>query len=123
MTPLSKETEHMIDYKEFDLMKKSAIFINASRGQTINEEALIDALQNNKILAAGLDVYNVEPVNKDNPLLKMPNVVTVPHIGSATLKTESAMAMVAARNLIAAVLGEVPPDLVPELKCTPNTLS
>ncbi|MBC2581871.1 D-glycerate dehydrogenase [Clostridium sp. DJ247] len=116
MTPLTKDTYNLIDYKEFDLMKKSAIFINVSRGQTVNEEALVHALRNKKILAAALDVYNTEPVNLDNPLLKMPNVVTVPHIGSATSKTRFDMAMTAAQNLVKAVLGEIPPDLVPELK-------
>lgn len=116
MTPLTKETKRMISYREFDLMKRTAIFVNASRGKTVNEEALIDALKNKKILGAALDVYNVEPVNRDNPLLKMPNVVTVPHIGSSTAKTRREMAMLAAKNLVAAVLGEVPPNLVPELR-------
>ena len=116
MTPLTEETYHLIDYKEFSLMKKSAIFINASRGQTVNEEALIDALQNKKILGAGLDVFDKEPIDPDNPLLKMNNVVTLPHIGSATAKTRFDMAMLAAKNLVKGVLGEVPPNLVPELR-------
>lgn len=116
MTPLTKETYNLIDYREFELMKKSAIFINASRGQTVNESALVYALQNKKILAAGLDVYKKEPVDTDNPLLNMPNVVTLPHIGSATAKTRFNMAMVAAENLVKAVLGEVPPNIVPELR-------
>lgn len=116
MTPLTKDTEHIIDYKEFDLMKKSAIIINASRGKTINEEALIDALKNKKILGAGLDVYSVEPVNSDSPLLKMPNAVTIPHIGSATSKTRFDMSMLAAKNLITALSGHTPPNLVSELK-------
>lgn len=116
MTPLTKETENMIGYKEFDIMKNTAILINASRGQVVNEEALIDALKNKKILGAGLDVYPVEPVNKDNPLLDMPNVVTLPHIGSATSKTRFDMAMAAANNLVTALSGETPPYLVPELK-------
>lgn len=115
MTPLTTETQHIINYKEFDLMKKKAIFINASRGQTVNERALIDALENKKILGAGLDVYEVEPVSHDNPLLKMSNVVTVPHIGSATEKTRDAMAMLAAKNLINGLLGEGTYNIVPEL--------
>lgn len=118
MTPLNKETYHIIDFEEFNMMKKTAIFINASRGQTINEQALIDALQNKKIFGAGLDVYETEPISHDNPLLKLPNVVTLPHIGSATKKTRSDMAMTAAVNLIKALRGEVPPDVVPELKNT-----
>jgi gluconate 2-dehydrogenase len=116
MTALTNDTYHLIDYKEFDMMKNSAIFINASRGQTVNEEALIDALQSKKILGAGLDVFEKEPVNADNPLLKLSNVVTVPHIGSATVKTRFDMAMVAAENLVAALTGGTPAYIVPELK-------
>jgi gluconate 2-dehydrogenase len=116
MTPLTEATCNLIGYKEFELMKKSAIFINASRGQTVNEDALIDALQNKKILAAGLDVYKNEPINNDNPLLNMPNTLLLPHIGSATERTRFNMAMTAAENLIKALLHEVPPNIVPELK-------
>jgi len=116
MTPLTQETHHLMDYNEFNLMKKSAIFINASRGQTVNEEALIDALENKKIYGAGLDVYEMEPINGDNPLLKMSNVVTLPHIGSATKKTRLDMVMTAAHNLVKALTGEEPQNVVPELR-------
>lgn len=116
MTPLTEATYHMIDYKEFDLMKKSTVFINASRGATVNEEALIDALEKKKIFAAGLDVYEKEPVSPENPLLKMENVVTMPHIGSATEKTRFDMAMLAATNLVKALSGEKVPNIVPELQ-------
>lgn len=115
MTPLSDETHHLIDFEEFNLMKNTAIFINASRGQTVNEQALIEALQSKKIRGAGLDVYEKEPVNPENPLLKMPNVVTVPHIGSATENTRFHMAMLAAENLVKGLYGEIPPNIVPEL--------
>lgn len=115
MTPLTEETYHLIDTKEFDKMKNTAVFINASRGQTVNEKALIEALKNNKIYAAGLDVYETEPINSGNPLLKMPNVVTLPHIGSATEKTRFNMCMVAAKSLVSAVTGEGPINVVPEL--------
>lgn len=115
MTPLTDETYHLIDHREFNLMKKSAIFINVSRGQTVNEEALIEALENKKIFGAGLDVYEIEPISLENPLLKMPNVVTVPHIGSATHKTRFDMAMLGAENLVKALKGETPPNIVPEL--------
>lgn len=115
MTPYTEETYHLIDREEFNLMKDSAIFINASRGKTVNEEALIEALKNKKILAAGLDVYNKEPIEKDNPLLTMPNVVTLPHIGSSTDKTRLAMIMLAAENLVKGVLEEKVPYIVPEL--------
>lgn len=116
MTPLTKETYHLIDSDEFNKMKKTAIFINASRGQTVNEQALIEALQNKKILGAGLDVYEREPINIDNLLLKMHNVVTLPHIGSATEKTRLNMAKTAGESLVKALQGEVPSNVVPELK-------
>lgn len=116
MTPLTRETYRLIDYKEFSMMKKSAVFINASRGKTVNEEALIDALKNKKIYAAGLDVYETEPVKKDNPLLSMNNVVSLPHIGSATAQTRFDMAMLAAKNAVNVLKGEKPISPVPELK-------
>jgi glyoxylate/hydroxypyruvate/2-ketogluconate reductase len=116
MTPYTKETYHLIDTKEFNKMKNTAVFINASRGQTVNENALIEALQNNKIFGAGLDVYEQEPIRTDSPLLRLPNVVTLPHIGSATDKTRADMSMSAADNLVKAVLGEIPSGIVPELR-------
>lgn len=116
LTPLNGDTYHLIDFNEFSMMKSTAIFINASRGQTVNEAALIDALKSEKIRGAGLDVYEVEPVMADNELLKMDNVVTLPHIGSATSRTRSSMAMTAAQNMVAALVGKIPPYIVPELK-------
>lgn len=116
MTPLTKETYHLIDFEEFSLMKRTAVFINASRGKTINEHALIDALENKKILAAGLDVYETEPIDTHNPLLKMDNVITLPHIGSSTEKTRLKMDMTAAENLVKALLNEEVPNVVPELR-------
>lgn len=108
MTPLTPETNQLIGKEEFSLMKKSAMFINVSRGQTIDEQALVEALQNGEIAAAGLDVFEQEPIQPDHPLLKMPNVVTVPHIGSATAQTELAMAMRAAENLVTVLQGKEP---------------
>ncbi|TBL80326.1 2-hydroxyacid dehydrogenase [Paenibacillus thalictri] len=116
MTPLTSETTHMIRKEHFAMMKQSAFFINISRGQTIDEQALIEALQEGVIRGAGLDVYTQEPVDPNNPLLSMPNVVTLPHIGSATAKTRFDMAMTAARNVLTALQGQTPPDLVNELK-------
>lgn len=112
ITPLTEETEHMIGKREFELMKDSAIFINGSRGRTIVESELIKALENNTIKAAGLDVYTNEPVEQDNPLLKMENVVTLPHIGSSTLATELAMSMHATNNLIEGLAGNEPESLI-----------
>lgn len=112
MTPLTPETFQIIGKEEFGLMKKSAIFINVSRGQTVDEQALIHALETGEIHAAGLDVFEQEPVAVDNPLLKMRNVVAVPHIGSSTAKTEAAMAMRAAENMVAVLTGKEPIDPV-----------
>lgn len=112
MTPLTKETEGMLTLREFKLMKESAIFINGSRGQTIVEEDLIEALKTKQIAAAGLDVFKEEPTNPDNPLLAMKNVVTTPHIGSATYATELKMATLAYDNLIAGLEGKKPKTLV-----------
>lgn len=114
MTPLTPETEGMIGKREFQLMKNDAIFINGSRGATIVEEDLISALKNKDIHAAGLDVFHQEPVEKDNPLLSMSNVVTLPHIGSSTVETELKMSELAATNLEAGLRGEKPPNLIDE---------
>ncbi len=77
---------------------------------------MIDALEKKKIHGAGLDVFYKEPIDKDNPLLKMNNVVLVPHIGSATIKTRNEMAMLAAKNIVSALIGEPVPNIVKELK-------
>ena len=116
MVPYTPETRHLMGREQFALMKKSAIFINTSRGQTVDEKALIEALRNKEILAAGLDVFEEEPVSPENPLLAMPNVVTLPHIGSATHQTRFDMAILAAENLVAAVTGRKVSNVVPELK-------
>ncbi|PID06411.1 MULTISPECIES: D-glycerate dehydrogenase [unclassified Sporosarcina] len=110
--PLTEETRGMIGSEQFRLMKSSAIFLNISRGGTIIEEDLIDALQQNEIAAAGLDVFAQEPVDPENPLLQMKNVVTLPHIGSSTHETEIAMAHLAADNLIAGLEGNKPANLL-----------
>lgn len=112
MTPLTKETYHLIGAEEFKLMKKSAVFINVSRGQTVDEDALIQALKQGEIYGAGLDVFEQEPTDPNNALLTFPNVVTVPHIGSATAKTEGKMAMCAAENLVAVLTGKEPKNPV-----------
>jgi gluconate 2-dehydrogenase len=112
MTPLTPDTVNLIGKSEFELMKESAIFINASRGKTVDEEALIEALQKGQIYGAGLDVFVQEPVKKNNPLLSMKNVVTLPHIGSATYETRFKMAMTAATNLVKGLQGETPPNLI-----------
>lgn len=112
MTPLTNETYHLIGTEEFKIMKKTAYFINTSRGKTVDEKALIYALENEIIAGAGLDVFDKEPIDIHNELLKIPNVVLTPHIGSATLKTRFEMAMLAAENMVKALLGKIPPNLV-----------
>lgn len=112
MTPLTPKTFHLIGEAEFKKMKDSAIFINVSRGQTVDEEAMIRALQNGELYGAGLDVFEQEPIDPENPLLRMPNVVVTPHIGSATAKTEYEMARRAVNNLVAVLKGQQPIDPV-----------
>lgn len=100
-TPLTSETKDLISDKQFNLMKKSAVLINTSRGGIVDEAALYNALINDKIWGAGIDVFEKEPVNIENPLLKLPNVITLPHIGSASIKTRFKMAQLAVDNVIA----------------------
>ena len=110
--PLTPETQHLIGAAELHAMKKSAILINASRGATVDEAALIEALRNGTIHAAGLDVFETEPLPVDSPLLSLPNVVALPHIGSATHETRHAMALNAAENLVAALDGTLTRNVV-----------
>ncbi|MEX3809471.1 2-hydroxyacid dehydrogenase [Paraburkholderia sp. BR13439] len=110
--PLTPQTRHLIGPAELRAMKKSAILINASRGATVDEAALIEALKNGTIHGAGLDVFDTEPLPADSPLLSMPNVVALPHIGSATHETRHAMALNAAENLVAALDGTLTTNIV-----------
>jgi phosphogluconate 2-dehydrogenase len=93
-------------------MRPESIFINISRGKVVDEAALIDALRTGQIRAAGLDVFEREPLNLDSPLLQLNNVVATPHMGSATHETREAMAKCAVDNLLAALAGERPVNLV-----------
>jgi len=104
--PLSAETHHYIGPDELRLMKPSAMLINAARGQIVDQQALLSALQNGQIAGAGLDVTDPEPMRSDNPLLALPQVTVLPHIGSATRKTRAKMAQRAAQNLINALNGQ-----------------
>ncbi|MGI3748294.1 MAG: 2-hydroxyacid dehydrogenase [Janthinobacterium lividum] len=110
--PLTAETEGLIGAEQFAQMRPETIFINLARGKVVDERALIAALQNGQIRAAGLDVFEQEPVSPDSPLLKMDNVVATPHMGSATHETREAMARCAVDNLLTALAGERPKDLV-----------
>ena len=110
--PLTAETEGLVGSEQFALMRPESIFINISRGKVVDEVALIHALQNGLIRAAGLDVFEREPLDTASPLLTLDNVVATPHIGSATIETREAMARCAVDNLLAALAGERPPNLV-----------
>ncbi|MFZ4451378.1 2-hydroxyacid dehydrogenase [Salibacterium aidingense] len=112
MTPLTSDTHHLIGKTAFKKMKSSAVFVNGSRGKTVDEKALIEALQTNEIRAAGLDVFAEEPMPADNPLLSLPNAVTLPHIGAATYENEHRMASLAAKNLKDALSGRKPDHLL-----------
>lgn len=108
MVPLTPETRHMIGARELEQMKPSAIVINASRGPVVEEAALHRALDEGRIWAAGLDVWDTEPARADHPLLTFPRVVGLPHIGSASIATRTRMATLAAENLVAGLGGGVP---------------
>lgn len=112
--PLTAETERLIGAQEFAQMKPSGIFINIARGKVVDENALIQALENSVIQGAGLDVFEQEPLPTSSPLLKLPNVVALPHIGSATHETRDAMAQRAVDNIRLALHGERPISLVNE---------
>lgn len=103
--PYSPQTHHLIDAAALATMKPTATLINTARGPIVNEAALVEALDNNVIANAGLDVFEHEPTVHDG-LLGRENVVLIPHLGSATIETRDAMAMLAARNAIAILRGE-----------------
>ena len=110
--PLTAQTQGLMGAEQFALMRPESIFINISRGKVVDEAALIKALQQGQIRAAGLDVFVREPLEVDSPLLQLDNVVATPHIGSATVETREAMARCAVDNLLAALTGEPPANRV-----------
>jgi glyoxylate reductase len=110
--PVTDETRHFMNEERLKLMKPSAVLINASRGATVDEPALIKALREKWIAGAALDVYEKEPIADNNPLLDLENVVLVPHIGSATIEARTKMAETAVLNLLAVLKGERPPRLL-----------
>lgn len=114
--PLLPSTEKLIGKNELEKMKPSAFLINGSRGRIIDEAALTDALEMGIIRGAGLDVFEVEPLPSNSKLLTLPNVVALPHIGSATHETRYAMVKCAVDNLIAALKGDLSQNCVnPEI--------
>ena len=109
--PLTPETHHMIGARRLALMRPNAYLVNTARGPIVDEAALVQALRNRAIAGAGLDVFEREPEVHPG-LLELDTVVLVPHLGSATIETRTAMAILAARNAIAVVQGETPPTPV-----------
>ncbi|HLR62754.1 MAG TPA: D-glycerate dehydrogenase [Lentibacillus sp.] len=105
LIPLTEQTSEMFNRDAFKTMKSSAIFVNASRGGTVDEQALYDALTNNEIRAAGLDVFVNEPISPEHPLVGLDNVVCLPHIGSASAATRTKMLELCLDNLKAVLNG------------------
>ncbi|MEM2188109.1 MAG: glyoxylate reductase [Nitrososphaerota archaeon] len=109
--PLMPETRGLIGERELRLMKRTAILVNTSRGPVIDQRALFRALKEGWIAGAGLDVFEKEPIDPDDPLLKLENVVLTPHIGSASHETRSKMAELTATGIIKVLRGERPENL------------
>ena len=110
-TNLTDETRHLFSHEQFKKMKPTAVLVNTSRGPVLDEEALADALENDEVFAAGLDVFENEPAV--NPrLLNLENAVVIPHLGSATVDTRNAMGNLAVDNVFAAIDGSRPPTLL-----------
>ncbi|WP_404450566.1 D-glycerate dehydrogenase [Virgibacillus necropolis] len=112
MAPANKEAGHIMGAEQFSRMKQSAIFINGSRGENVDEQALVKALKEGEILGAALDVFEQEPIQTDHEILELENVMTVPHIGSATLETRMKMFELAVKNLGQGLQNQEPDNLV-----------
>jgi glyoxylate reductase len=121
-SPMTKETYHLIGERELGLMKPTAVLINTARGPIIDEKALLWALKQKKIAAAGLDVYEKEP--KLTPgLIKLENAVLLPHIGSATMDTRGQMGVLAIKNALTMLRGQRPKNIVnPQVLESPEYL-
>lgn len=110
--PLNDSTRHLINRERLALMKPSAILINTARGLVVDQDALVEALKRGVIAGAALDVTDPEPLPANHPLLALPNVIVVPHIGSASRRTRDRMAQMAAENLLAGLRGAPLPHAV-----------
>lgn len=115
--PLTPETRGLIGERELRMMKRTAILVNTARGPVVDQKALIRALKEGWIAAAGLDVFEKEPIDPDDPLLKLENVVLTPHIGSASHETRNKMAELAAEGIVKVLRGEKPENL-----CNPDVM-
>lgn len=105
VAPATPSTHHMIGKEQFTTMKKTATFINISRGSLVDQDALVEALKTRSIAAAGLDVTDPEPLPRDHALLQLTNVVLTPHTGSATLRTRQQMVRMTIGNILGALSG------------------
>jgi glyoxylate reductase len=121
-TPLTENTRHLIGNAELEMMKPTAIIVNTARGPIIDQTALYEALKAHKIAGAGLDVFENEPIDCDDPLLELDNVVVVPHIGSASVATRTKMAFMAVENIIAGLEGKPLPHPVNSIDTTKHTV-
>ncbi len=110
--PLTPETTSLINAEALAKMKSNAILVNTARGPVVDQDALVAALRDGTIWAAGLDVTTPEPLPMENELHQLPNCIILPHIGSATITARDAMSSLAARNLIAVLNDEMPPHIV-----------
>jgi glyoxylate reductase len=110
--PLTSRTRKLIGRFELGLMKPTAYLINTARGKVVDQVALWEALKQGRIAGAALDVYEVEPIPRDDPLLQLDNVILTPHIGSRTVETRTKMALIAAEDVIRVLKGKEPMNLV-----------
>jgi glyoxylate reductase len=110
-SPFTPQTRHQIGARELALMKPTAFLINTARGAIIDEAALVRALEQRALAGAGLDVFEHEPVVTP-ALLRMPNVVTTPHLGSAVFEVREQMANIVVDNILALLEGKIPPNCV-----------
>lgn len=114
--PLTRETRHFIGRAELQMMKPSAILINTARGGVVDPQGLREALERGHPAAAALDVTDPEPISAEDPLLRLPNVLVIPHLGSATGETRAQMAQLAIDNLLAGLAGKrLPHSVNPQL--------
>jgi phosphoglycerate dehydrogenase-like enzyme len=107
-TPLTEQTRHMIGRREINLMKRTAILVNTSRGAVLDEEALVEAIRERKIVGAALDVYETEPLQRTSPLVPLPNVLLSPHMSGHTAEALRATGIQVAEEVIAVLSGKRP---------------
>ena len=106
--PFTPETNNLISKKELSYMKKTSTLINTARGPIVNLDDLYDALSNNRIAYAALDVTDPEPINMDHPILQLDNLTILPHIASATVETRRKMSMMTVDNIIEGLNSSLP---------------